>query len=138
MPDWRRQPSRPPRPKSRKPNSSAILASAEVPRMLRLFAILVLVLVCRTAEAAEETRVALVIGNAAYKLGPLKNPINDARAMAATLKALGFEVIEAENAGRKRMQQTLRNFANKLTPNAIGLFYYSAHAIPSKDLNYLV
>ena len=63
------------------------------------------VLVTGLAAAAEETRMALVMGNAAYKLGPLKNPINDARAMSAALKALHFEVIEVENAGRKRMQQ---------------------------------
>ena len=38
-------------------------------------------------------RIALVIGNGSYKDAPLKNPVNDARAMAEALKGQGFEVI---------------------------------------------
>ena len=41
-----------------------------------------------------ETRVALVIGNASYKREPLRNPVNDAKAMTIKLRSLGFEVIE--------------------------------------------
>ena len=37
-------------------------------------------------SAGGERRVALVIGNAAYDSAPLRNPVNDARAMAATLR----------------------------------------------------
>jgi Caspase domain len=44
------------------------------------------------ASAGGERRVALVIGNAAYDMAPLRNPVNDARAMAATLRTLGFAV----------------------------------------------
>lgn len=33
---------------------------------------------------------ALVIGNAEYKSAPLRNPVNDARAMTTTLRGLGF------------------------------------------------
>jgi len=45
----------------------------------------------------------LIIGNGAYKEGPLKNPVNDATDMAATLKGLGFQVILRTNAGRRQM-----------------------------------
>ena len=38
------------------------------------------------ASAGGERRVALVIGNAAYDMAPLRNPVNDARAMAARLR----------------------------------------------------
>ena len=38
-------------------------------------------------------RLALVIGNSAYQKAPLKNPLNDAEDMAATLRNLGFKVI---------------------------------------------
>ncbi len=44
-----------------------------------------------TAQA--EPRVALVIGNSAYRDTPLANPASDARLMAETLRVLGFEVI---------------------------------------------
>ena len=37
-------------------------------------------------------RRALVIGNGSYGFGPLKNPANDARAIAEELKRIGFEV----------------------------------------------
>jgi len=49
----------------------------------------------------EQRRVALVIGNADYKDAPLRNPVNDARDIADTLKQIGFEIIHKENAGRK-------------------------------------
>jgi caspase domain-containing protein len=39
-----------------------------------------------TAGHAAERRVALVIGNSAYKQAPLANPGNDARAMAQVLR----------------------------------------------------
>lgn len=41
-----------------------------------------------------ERRVALVIGNSAYKTGALRNPVNDARDMAAAWRGVGFEVID--------------------------------------------
>ena len=43
---------------------------------------------------------ALVIGNAAYTDGALKNPVNDARAMDVKLTALGFKVMKVENLKR--------------------------------------
>ena len=43
---------------------------------------------------AAERRLALVIGNSAYKNAPLVNPGNDARAVAAVLRESGFTVIE--------------------------------------------
>jgi hypothetical protein len=43
-------------------------------------------------EMRTERRVALVIGNDAYPAAGLRNPVNDARAVTATLKALRFDV----------------------------------------------
>jgi Caspase domain len=55
------------------------------------------------ADAAK--RVALVIGNAAYRnVGPLANPANDSKAVAAALRRLGFVVIEAVDQDRAGMQ----------------------------------
>jgi len=50
-------------------------------------------------------RVALVIGNAGYKTGPLANPVNDARDMAEALKKVGFEVLVRINATRAEMER---------------------------------
>lgn len=55
-----------------------------------------------------ESRVALVIGNAAYKPAqPLANPVNDANAMAETLRGLGFEVVAVDDADRTTMVKAL-------------------------------
>ena len=55
--------------------------------------------------AAGENRVALVIGNAKYAVSPLRNPVNDARAMADQLRKMGFEVIALENASQRKMKR---------------------------------
>lgn len=88
----------------------------------------------------KQTKLALVIGNAAYKEAPLLNPANDAQAMAIKLQELGFTVIKKENAGREEMLKAVRDFGNQLKAKAdsVGLFYYAGHGIQSKGNNYLV
>jgi Caspase domain len=50
-----------------------------------------------------EPRLALVIGNSAYRESPLRNPVNDVRAMAQRFRELGFTVIAHENATKRTM-----------------------------------
>jgi len=85
----------------------------------------------------KEQRVALVIGNGAYKQGPLRNPVNDARDMAARLRSLGFTVIERSNLGIKQIGSTLREFRAKLTPGSVALVFYAGHGVQIKGENYL-
>ncbi len=80
---------------------------------------------------------ALVIGNAAYQSAPLRNPVNDARAMSAKLKELGFEVIEYENLQQKQLGKVLREFRTRLQPGAVALFFYAGHGLQVKGVNYL-
>jgi uncharacterized caspase-like protein len=63
---------------------------------------------------AAATRVALVIGNAAYPSGPLINPGNDAHAMAATLARIGFRVVELRDGSRSQMQGALTAACDRL------------------------
>ena len=83
-------------------------------------------------------RVALVIGNASYKEAPLRNPVNDARAMAKTLERLGFEVIRLENANRVEMERAIIEFTGRLGEDASGLFYYAGHGVQVTGRNYLI
>ncbi|MGH9845288.1 MAG: caspase family protein [Blastocatellia bacterium] len=83
-------------------------------------------------------RVALVIGNAAYAVGPLANPVNDARAMAKMLRECGFEVISGENQSRGEMLRAIEAFRQKLRPGADGLFYFAGHGLQIKGENYLI
>ena len=90
------------------------------------------------AAAVREKRIALVIGNADYVMGALPNPSNDARAMAAALRGLGFEVIEGENLGRAEMQHKVVAFEDKARDAHIALFFYAGHAVQLQDRNYLI
>lgn len=108
------------------------------PSLFLVWALALGLTVAGTTAAAQEHRVALVIGNADYRTAPLKNPVNDARAMASTLRNLGFEVLTTENAGRKAMLQKLREFRDRLRPESVALFYYAGHGIQVKGQNYLI
>lgn len=90
------------------------------------------------AALATSQRVALVIGNNAYTDGVLKNPINDARAMASTLRELGFDVRVMENADRTAMQRAVVEFGRKLNENTVGLFYFAGHGMQVRGANYLI
>lgn len=85
-----------------------------------------------------EKRLALVIGNAAYKVGPLKNPVNDARALREALAELGFEVVYRENVGMREMLTTLREFSSKASRYDTRLFFYAGHGIQSNGRNFLL
>lgn len=90
------------------------------------------------AVSATERRVALVIGNGAYKESPLKNPANDAEDIAAVLKTLGFEVISRRNANQRDMKAAVREFGQKLRGAETGLFYYAGHGVQVRGVNYLM
>ena len=85
-----------------------------------------------------ERRVALVIGNATYKVKPLKNPVNDSTDMARSLRSVGFDVIEANNTTLTQMREVTRRFADKLGNSDVGLVYYSGHGVEVKGKNYLI
>ena len=85
-----------------------------------------------------ERRVALVVGNAAYKSSPLKNPGNDARAIAATLRRLNFEVIERQNVTREGFASAAREFGDRLKGASVGLFYFAGHGLQVRGRNFLV
>ncbi len=85
-----------------------------------------------------EKPVALVIGNSAYASGPLRNPTNDARAMAQTLRELGFEVLAHEDLGYQAMRRAILDFGNRLPQSGVALFYYAGHGIQVNAKNYLI
>jgi uncharacterized caspase-like protein len=86
---------------------------------------------------AHAARQALVIGNAAYADGALKNPVNDARAMDGKLTALGFKVMQVENLTRQQIGRTLTAFANTLKPGDEVVVFYAGHGVQVKGINYL-
>ncbi len=90
------------------------------------------------AAGADDKRLALVIGNANYREAPLKNPVNDARALAAKLRQLGFEVMLGENLQQREMTRLITSFGEKLAGKGVGMFYYAGHGMQVKGRNYLL
>ena len=89
--------------------------------------------------ALADKRVALVVGNSAYQsTTPLANPLNDARDMGAALKSVGFEVVEALDADRRKLDGALRAFTDKLAGADVALFFYAGHGLQVGAQNYLV
>jgi uncharacterized caspase-like protein len=112
-------------------------------RLLLHLAAAILLLSASAAGAAdypsEEPRLALVIGNGAYPVDPLKNAVQDAQALAATLTALGFSVTQLQNAGYREMLDALRNFGqNMQRQRGTALFYFSGHGLQLEGENYLL
>lgn len=91
----------------------------------------------RTLTVSGEQRVALVIGNAAYKESRLLNPVNDARAVAGALERLGFIVIKRENVKSREIGSALREFRSRLSPGSVALFFYAGHGLQVRGVNYL-
>lgn len=83
-------------------------------------------------------RKALVIGNAGYEQGILKNPLNDATDVADALRSLGFQVNAHENLNRAGFFSAVGTFAAALVPSDEVVFFYSGHAAQIDGTNYLI
>ncbi|WP_407160303.1 caspase family protein [Bradyrhizobium sp. STM 3557] len=97
------------------------------------------------AQAAKaDRRVAFVVGNGSYTNGSytnvtqLPNPPVDAKAMAATLRNVGFDVVEGTNLTRDKMTEKLLDFGRKAQGADIAVFYYAGHGIAISGTNYLL
>jgi murein DD-endopeptidase MepM/ murein hydrolase activator NlpD len=92
----------------------------------------------RQLIAQRQSRIALVIGNAAYDEGALANPVNDATDIAKALEELGFEVILRQDLNKREMEEEIAAFSRKLRKGSVGVFYYAGHGVQMDGENYLV
>ena len=99
-------------------------------------------LICLLSPIAyAKERLALVMGNKNYSLiSKLKNPLNDAEAMAKKLRQLDFDVVVLKkDLNRRQMKTAVREFSDKIQSDDIALFYYAGHGVQSsKGKNYLI
>jgi uncharacterized caspase-like protein len=105
---------------------------------MRLASLLLFAALLPALCAQEGKRVALIIGQNAYTLSPLKNGINDARAMDNALKSAGFETFKLENARRADMERMLGQFLDRIGPDDTALFFYAGHGVQIQNENFLV
>jgi hypothetical protein len=92
------------------------------------------------AAVCSGSRFALVIGNANYPdaEAPLKEPVNDARALADELRGDGFEVEVVENLKKDAMRQAFDRFYRKLTKGSAALLFFSGYGIQSNSKTFMI
>jgi uncharacterized caspase-like protein len=105
--------------------------------VLRIAVVFVLLVLPAIAHA--QKRVALVIGNSAYKhAGELTNPNNDAADMAAALRKFSFQVIDGFDLDKASFDRKVREFGSALENAETGVFFYAGHGLQVAGQNYLV
>lgn len=90
--------------------------------------------------AADSDRLALVIGNAKYpdNDAPLKEPLNDARAVADELKRDGFDVEIGENLGGDAMRRAFDRLYARIKPGAVVTIFFSGFGVQSARQSYIL
>jgi hypothetical protein len=93
-----------------------------------------------SSPTADPSRLALVIGNGAYRQAPLINPVNDARGVAGLFGQAGFTVDSQINATRNDMMAAIEHFGEAVRQPEIKLviFYFSGHGVQLDWRNYLL
>ncbi|MBR0828187.1 caspase family protein [Bradyrhizobium manausense] len=90
--------------------------------------------------AMAERRVALVIGNSAYKsVARLTNPANDATLVGGMFKKAGFDAVDIKlDLNVADMRRALRDFGDKTRDADVAVIYYAGHGIELDGTNYLI
>lgn len=83
-------------------------------------------------------RLALVVGNNTYPTVPLTNAANDARAVDAALRGVGFTTELVTDATLETMDRAVEGFIARVQPGDVALFYYSGHGVQVDGENYLI
>ncbi len=88
---------------------------------------------------APEPRIALVIGNSAYRAGSLATPSNDAGLIAQTLTQAGFDVIGARDLDQDGLRRSFRDFIEKAAasgPDTVAFVYLAGYGLQYAGENY--
>jgi carboxyl-terminal processing protease len=119
---------------------TGILGTAR--RLSPLLGIISLLSLIVAEPAAADKRIALVVGNAAYRnVTRLDNASNDAKLMADTLRGLGFTLVGGGaqlDLDKPNFDRMVQSFGNQLMGADVALFYYAGHGVQVRGANYLV
>ncbi len=107
---------------------------------LALLLILIVSLAPVARSWAAGDRFAVVIGNAKYPdaEAPLKEPINDAKDIAAELKRNGFDVEIGENLTGDAMRRAFERLYGRIRPGTVALVFFSGFGIQSARQSYMI
>ncbi len=96
------------------------------------------ILHAQAVDPAQPQRVALVIGNSNYPNAPLKNPKNDAAAIAQSLTSIGFKVTTQLDRTKHQIEDDVDAVTDGLKAGDAVLFFYAGHGLELNSTNYLV
>jgi len=95
----------------------------------------------QSADAASKpSRLALVIGNGHYPdaAAPLNQPINDARALTATLRQSGFDVDVVEDASKDDMQRAIGRLKSKIRAESVVMLFFGGYGIQAGRESFMI
>jgi len=94
----------------------------------------------QAGEARAPSKIALVIGNGNYPdaAAPLEQPINDARALSASLRRNGFDVDVVEDASRDDMARAIDRLKGKIKRDSVVMLFFGGYGIEARQENYMI
>jgi uncharacterized caspase-like protein len=96
------------------------------------------VLAQRSKAVGDDSKIALIIGNADYKLKPLRNAVTDARSVATAMQDVGFNLIVRENASQASMIDAMKEFWLRGRRSEARVLYFAGHGMQYRGRNYLI
>ena len=94
----------------------------------------------QTGALKGASRIALVIGNGNYPdaSAPLAQPINDARALTATLRRNGFDVDVVEDAGKDDMNRAIGRLKSKIRHDSVVMLFFGGYGVQVGRESYMI
>lgn len=92
------------------------------------------------AATPHTSRIALVIGNGHYPdaSAPLAQPINDARALTASLRRDGFEVDVVEDASKDDMNRAVARLKSRIRPDSVVMLFFGGYGVQAGRESYMI
>jgi uncharacterized caspase-like protein len=92
------------------------------------------------STARRTSRIALVIGNGHYPdaTAPLTQPINDARALTASLRRDGFEVDVVEDASKDDMVRAVSRLKSRIRPDSVVMLFFGGYGVQAGRESYMI
>ena len=119
-----------------------VLARLSVPARLAVLAAIAFGFAASASLAGvsvDQKRVALVIGNGAYRNAVrLDNAVFDARAVADGFRKLGFQVVDGYDLDIDEMREKVSEFSAALAGAQSAVIYYAGHGVSVDEENYLI
>jgi hypothetical protein len=101
-------------------------------------ALTALLLLLGLTAGRAENRVALVVGNSAYRHVPaLADPSQDAKALSAAFKRLGFSVKTVLDANLDQLRRAVLEFGRRARGSDMAVIYFAGHGMEMNGENWL-